>query len=246
MINDMLILQNKFQEIKRKKWIKSVKKGPTGIGATLEHLLGCEENSLEIPDFNSFEVKAKRKFSESYISLFNMTPSGKYYHETERLKNLYGYPDKILKQYKVLNNSIYTSKTTWIGNRFQFILKVNKEKKIVKLCIFDRNNNLIEDFINWDFDSIKEKLYRKLKNLAYFNAYTKFYKNEEYFYYYKIQFFRLKNFETFINLINDGTIRINFKIGVFRFGKRLGQIHDHGTSFEIKECDLLKLYEKLE
>ena len=31
---------------------------------------------------------------------------------------------------------------------------------------------------------------------------------------------------------------------MFTSGKRIGQIHDHGTSFEIKENDLLFLYKK--
>ena len=36
-----------------------------------------------------------------------------------------------------------------------------------------------------------------------------------------------------------------FKVGMFTSGKRFGQIHDHVTSFEIKENDLLFLYKKL-
>lgn len=246
MNKELEVFKKKFNQIKEIGWIRSIKQGPTGIGATFEKLLGCSENSLEIPDFNGIEIKTKRELSKGYIGLFNMTPTGKYYHEVERLKDTYGYPDKKLRNYKVLNNSVYSDKRTWIGTKFQFMLKLDMNNKIISLCIFDCSGNLIENFIHWDFDEIREKLYRKLKTLAYINAYSKYHNNHEYFYYYKMQIFKLKDFDTFIRLIDNGTIRINFKLGIFRSGKRVGQIHDHGTSFEIKECDLFKLYNKIQ
>lgn len=57
--------------------------------------------------------------------------------------------------------------------------------------------------------------------------------------------FELRDTQTFFNLIEQGKIRITFHIGVFYSGKRYGQIHDHGTSFEIKEQDLDLLFNKI-
>ena len=61
-----------------------------------------------------------------------------------------------------------------------------------------------------------------------------------------MKIYKLKDFETFINLIEKGIIRISLKIGVFRTGKRVGKIHDHGTSFCIEENNLDKLYDLIE
>ena len=66
--------------------------------------------------------------------------------------------------------------------------------------------------------------------------------NIEYFHYYKMTIYLLKNFDTFITLIEKGIIRVSFKINVFLSGPKKGKICDHGTSFDIRECDLHKLY----
>lgn len=240
-IDDLI---SKFEFIKSLGWVKSKRQGNDAVGRTFESLLGCDDNELEIPDFNEIEIKTKRNNSLSYVSLFNMTPSGKYYHEIERLRETFGYDDPKTKQFKVLNNSVYCSKRTFIGVYYQFMLKVDRKERKIYLCIFDISGSLIEKDIYWDFDIIEEKLYRKLKYLAFIKADCKFKNNIEHFYYRDINLFVLKDFDTFICLIEKGIIRITFKIGVFKSGRRIGQTHDHGTSFNIRECDLLKLYNK--
>jgi len=237
-------LKKEFNRIKDMGWVKGIRRGKDSIGRTFELLLGCEENGLEIPDYNGIEIKTKRSDSSAYIGLFNMTPSGKYYHEIERLRTTYGYNDTKTKKYKVLNNSVYCSKRTFIGIYHQFMLKVDRVQKKIFLCVFDVSGMLIEKDVYWDFDIIEEKLYRKLKYLAFVKAHRKFVNNVEYFKYYDIKLYVLKDFNTFIRLIEEGFIKITFKIGVFKSGKRIGQIHDHGTSFDIREIDLPKLFDE--
>ena len=58
-----------------------------------------------------------------------------------------------------------------------------------------------------------------------------------------MKIYKLKDFNTFINLLDSGIIRISIKIGIFREGNKLGKIHDHGTSFCIQEENLNKLYD---
>ena len=58
-----------------------------------------------------------------------------------------------------------------------------------------------------------------------------------------MKLYKLKDFDTFIDLLNKGIIRVSIKIGVFRDEKRFGKIHDHGTSFGIQEQNLNKLYD---
>ena len=40
-----------YEKIKAQGWIKTHRSGPTGIGKTLEDLLGIPENNLDEPDF---------------------------------------------------------------------------------------------------------------------------------------------------------------------------------------------------
>lgn len=242
MKTEIKALQEQFMKIRNKGWIKSIRSGSTGIGATLEHLLGIEENGLEIPDFGEVEIKTKRNYSKSYTTLFNCTPEGPHYHEIERLKDKYGYPDNDLKQYKVLNNSVFANDKTKVGSNYYFKLNVDRGQKKIFLNIIDIYGNVVENNVYWTFDTLMEKLHRKVKNIAFVDAIRKYIGNDEYFKYYKLTLYFLKDFNIFINLIEQGVIRITFKISIFKSGKRIGQIHDHGTGFDIKQNDLLKLY----
>lgn len=241
---NLIKLKDKFDEVKKMGWIKSIRKGSTGIGATFENIMGLSENSFEIPDFNGIEIKTKRNYSNSYTSLFNYSPEGKYCYEIDKLKDKFGYPDKILKNCKVLNKSFYCNMKVRVSN-YYFILKVNRSLKKIILKIIDLYGNLIEDEIYWNFKELEEKINRKLHFLAFVNACRKIDNKEEYFKYYKMDLYELKDFDTFIYLVEKGIIRITFKMSIFRTGPKCGLMHNHGTSFDIKEEDLLKLFNKI-
>lgn len=162
--------------------------------------------------------------------------------EIKRLKEKYGYPDSILKNMKVLNVSVYANNYLKIGMNYLFKLMVDRENKKLYLNVFDKNGKLIDNETFWSFELLEEKLIRKLQLLAVIDVLTQKNNNIEYYKYIEINFYKLKDFESFIYLIEKGYIRIIFKVSVFRTGKRLGQTHDHGTGFEIKEEDLKKLY----
>lgn len=46
-------------------WIRTHRSGPTGIGKTLEDLLGIVENNIDGPDFGDYELKSCRLDSNS-------------------------------------------------------------------------------------------------------------------------------------------------------------------------------------
>lgn len=58
----------KFKQLKTEGFIPSTRKGPTGIGHTLETYLGMTENN--IPDIRGVELKAHRTNVKSLITLF--------------------------------------------------------------------------------------------------------------------------------------------------------------------------------
>lgn len=236
-------LKQKFLKIKQKGWIKNIRKGSTGVGTTLEYLLNIPENNFEIPDFNGIEIKTKRTYGKSYTTLFNAKPDGPHYCETERLKEDYGYPHTKYKEYKVLNNSFFATKKTRIGIRYYFQLHIDRKQSKVFLLIFDIHGNLIENEVFWYFDTLKEKLYKKLKMIALIDSEVKTIGNQEYFRYYNLTIYKLKSFDEFLNLLEKGIIRVTFKISVFLSGKRKGETHDHGTGFDIQKDDLQKLYD---
>ncbi len=55
-------------------WIKTHRSGNTGIGKTLEDLLGITENNIQGPDFGSYELKSGRINSNSMLTLMTKSP----------------------------------------------------------------------------------------------------------------------------------------------------------------------------
>lgn len=66
---------------------------------------------------------------------------------------------------------------------------------------------------------------------------------QDYFKYSSISFYKFKGIETFFELVEKGIIRIYICLGVYKSGPKSGCEHDHGIRFDIKECNMLKLYD---
>ncbi len=63
-------LTKRLRQLSEKGFIKSQRKGPTGIGHLLESELGLSETNIAIPDIGGrVELKATRKDSKSLITL---------------------------------------------------------------------------------------------------------------------------------------------------------------------------------
>lgn len=245
MKENIIELYNKFVAIKKLGWIKSLRKGPTGVGMTFEYLIGKTEDFFELPDFKGIEIKARREYSKSYISLFNATPDGKYIFEIKRLTNKFGYPDKKVKFSKRLCGDVFANHLNMIGIKYQFKLVIDYNEEKVFLHVYNSDNELIDKNSFWTFKQLREKLERKFKYLAIVSAKNKINNDSEFFYYYKIEFFTLKSFECFLNCLNTGKIKVTFKVSVKTNEKNYGEIDDHGTSFAIKKEDISFLFQKI-
>jgi hypothetical protein len=57
---NMAELKDKLSVINQMGYVVSLRNGNTGIGYTLETLLGLEENNLKTPDFGDVELKSQR------------------------------------------------------------------------------------------------------------------------------------------------------------------------------------------
>lgn len=245
MIDELKNLKEKFITIKKRNWIKSMRKGYTGIGYTFEKMLGKNEDSNVLPDYNGIEIKTKRAYSKSYTTLFNIEPKGNTTYEIKRLYEKYGYISP-QKKTKVLYASVYSNIIKNVGIKYKFSLKIDKANKKINLQVFDKMKNMIDNSSYWDFDIIKEKLYKKMEYLALIKANRKIINNEEFFKYENITFYKLKDFDTFINILEKGIIRMTFKVsGIYTEGKKEGLLDNHGTSLNIKSDDLKLIYDEI-
>ncbi|MEG1987183.1 MAG: MvaI/BcnI family restriction endonuclease [Bacilli bacterium] len=236
-------LKDLFTNIKKKGWIKSKGKGNSAIGRTFEYLLNKEEDSFEIPDFAGIELKTTRKVTNQNIGLFNANPDGTYLFEAERIRMNYGYPSEC-KRFKIFCTSIYAHQIHLIKQN-NFEIKVNyKEEKVV--LHISKPNLVVDDTTFWSFDLLKEKLERKLNYLALVEAKYMVIDSIEYFKYEKMTIYKNVNFNSFINLIDNGKVGVSFKMSAFKSGARYGQVHNHGTGFTILSDFLPDMYSAVE
>ena len=71
-------LKRKLKSIKALGFVKTHRKGDTGIGKTLEDLLGIKENNIPLPDIGEVaELKAYRRSASSMLTLFTLEPQPK-------------------------------------------------------------------------------------------------------------------------------------------------------------------------
>ena len=62
--------QQAFARVRARGWVRSERRGPTGVGHTLERLLGLAENNIALPDLGFAELKAHRAGSLTPVTLF--------------------------------------------------------------------------------------------------------------------------------------------------------------------------------
>lgn len=239
-------LNSQFNKIKKLGWIESQRKGSTGIGQTLEFLLEKKEDRAPLPDYEDIEIKTKKYGSHSYTTLFSLTPkSEKTEYEINRLVTKFGYPDKTLKEYKVLNTEIYANQKNLVANRYYFQLEINRREKRIYLKVLNWNNTINEKEAYWNFSELEKRLNTKLRKLAVVHALKKNYMEKDYYKYYRIDFYLLKNFDTFLELLESDIIQVKLKVGVIKSGENKGKLHDYGTSFDINELNFEKLFHKI-
>lgn len=74
MINNMQDFIIAMENIENQGFIKTHRRGRTGIGKTLEDLLGIKENNIPGPDLTNVELKSARMHSKSMVTLTTQSP----------------------------------------------------------------------------------------------------------------------------------------------------------------------------
>jgi len=245
MIQDIEKLRKNFERIKNMGWVRETKKGNLSIGATFEALIGKERDELPIPDFGCVEIKTMNDNSKTRLHLFNLKPDGDCKFPIKRILECLVCPDKDNKECRVFYRSFNSKKITKIGKFKDGKIFVNRENEKIELLVYNEKCKNININVSWSFSWIEKRLMQKLRYLAIIRAAAKIVNGIGYYHYHKINFYKLKDFDTFLFLIENGIIEITFKIGVFKKGRRKGEVHDHGTDFSINIDNIDLLYDEI-
>lgn len=222
--NEKNELIQKLKNISNQGWIKTHRSGSTGIGYTLETMLGIKANSSTEPDFKGIEIKSSRLESNVRISLFSKTPI---YEPYSRLKlvETHGYEDN--KGRLNINQTIHYNKSNLRG----WGLKYFNENRLYTI----KNN---EKIFYWLRDILSEKLKSKHFRTMFVYAKNKGAGRNEEFKFIKAIYARDSNIENFDKELIDG----NISIDLVMHKKENGLIRDHGFLFKITKNRMINLF----
>ncbi len=219
-LNSFEDLKKRLVEIKEMGFIKTHRVGETGIGKTLEDLLGINENNVPGPNaLGWIELKTFRKDAKSMITLFTLAPSPPKINSI--LLEKYGYTS-LRGDRKILHTTVNGLNFNTIKGNLGFKIDVEKDK--INLVHF--KDGVIA---YWEEERLKDAFERKIKNLLLIKAETRGEGKNEEFWFNEGYLLSEFSFKSFKKLIKEGIILIDIRIGQYCDGRT----HDHGTGFRI-------------
>ena len=228
-----------FKRIKALGFIKSKRFNDTGIGKTFEDYLGVDENNLKDPDFAGYEIKSHRKTSSSYVTLFTKSPTLPS-KANSFLREKFGTPEGKLNV-NTVRTSVFSHKWNTYKKEFSFRIAVNEKTKTIDLISKKINGRKQTVECSWTFSEVKSA-FSKLNSLFFVTAEREKKRVHEYFHFTNATIFNKPTFQKLIDLINEGKVMVDIRLGVYSSGKNECKAHDHGTGFRIKSNHLSLLY----
>lgn len=228
-------------EINIKGFIPSTTNADSGVGDTLEALLGIQRNSSTAPDYKGIEIKASRLNSrtgkqENRSTLFSKIPNW----EISRLKSA----REILDNYGYVSSNTgrpalqVTLKNT--PNAQGLYLAYNEsESKIQNL--FDQGEQT-EEVVAWKITELEDSLREKHKKTFWVKAKTAKINGSEHFHYVRVIATSTPLVSNFSQLVNLGSIQMDFTISEKVKSDGGVKVRDHGYLWKIAPEDIGLLF----
>lgn len=151
-------------------WIRAEIKADTGIGRTVETLLGIKMNSSSDPDYKGIELKSFRDKRPSVKKgLFSKVPNW----DLSRLKNgtaiADAYGKDVGREHKTLHHTVQCPKPNSFNLRLNLDYKKNhlqieEDKKIDATQKYSPDNfKKVKDVVLWELDTLHQALLKKHK-----------------------------------------------------------------------------------
>ncbi len=223
-------LKKQLEEVKALGFVKTRRKGDTGVGKTLEDLLGLRENSIPLPDIRGVaELRAYRKRAAPMLTLFTLEPQPQGGDRDRALLDNFGYSKRKNDRAKELRSTLSCKRYNKHG------LKLRAEKN--KLRVVGRGKRLN---IYWDTDELEKRFAAKLPALVYALADSKRVKGVECFHFNEAYFLKGFDFAHFESMARKDAIAVDFRM----YYRANGSVRNHGTGFRVKIKQLYDCFEE--
>ncbi len=211
--------KKKFAKIQKSGWVQSIRKGPTGIGQTLEQLLGLTENNIALPDWGTVELKAHRIGSSSMITLFTFNRKAWQIKPLEAVRN-YGTPDENGR----LGLYYTMSRTPNSKGLFLFIEEEEISVRHISGVII----------ATWNLSTLAERFMQKLPGLLLVSAFSEMRGDSEWFKFDRAQLLTETSAEIIKNQMYAQNVQFDIRLKI--------KEHSDEARFVVKEEMLCWLF----
>jgi hypothetical protein len=217
--------QKRFAEIKKQGWVKTKRKGNTGIGQTLEQLLQLEENNFALPDLGFAELKSHRIGSSSMVTLFTFDRKAWKMNPLDAIRK-YGTKDK--------NGRLGLYFTLFFTpNESGLFLRV--ENKTISAC---HTSGAV--LAEWNTEVLSQQFKKKMPSLVFVHAESEMREGVEWFKYERAELLTEPSGEKFLEQIKKGNVVIDL-----RLHDRGTSARNHGTAFRTQDDNLSSLFKNV-
>lgn len=232
-------LLGKLKDLAAAGYIRTLRSGPTGVGFTLETLLGIKANAKKTPDYKGIEIKASRATesgrSTVRSTLFSMAPDwSKSPYSALRLLRTYGRDNEEGRR------QIYCTLDNVPNPTFGFYLRVeDSAAEISSRRGVPRHKPLTMDekVLAWSLDNLRLALQTKHRETFWIKAKTRGRGEREEFLYYEAQHTTGPLPANFEALIASGHIELDFLLSLKEGRNGQERARDHGYLFKMWERD---------
>lgn len=241
MDDNFIELINKFKEINKMRYVEGVNNFYNSAGLTFEKLLNKEADSFYFPDYKDIEIKTTQRFSRYAIGLFSSSFDGPYLYEANYILQKYGKEDLVVSGKKNMIINLKINEKIHFNNHY-FELKIDDAEKCIYLNIYDNMQNFLEKRGIITFQTLQEKYETKLKKLALVFASKKIIDNKISFRYYRINCYQSYEFNKFIKLLKNRTIKTTLILRVSRSEDSFGKNRSKGITFLIAKDKISEMF----
>jgi len=229
-------LLSRLHEISIAGWHVTKKEGPTGVGMTLEDLLGIPPNASGAPDYKGIELKSRRtaqgRQKKGLQTLFAKTPNWKLspIRSAANLLLEHGYESNGRRQ---LYCTVSAATST---NGMGFWLEPNPDGDEL-WCSRDVGDSR-QQLLYWDIEILRQSLKKKHRATMWVSASSKRDSGVEYFHYHTAELTRSPIHSQLGLRLQDGTVSLDLTLSE----KPDGKVRDHGYLFRCQSDVLHRVF----
>lgn len=223
-----------MRDVSRRGFVRTLRPGSTGVGMTLETMLGIAANSKQAPDYKGIEIKAKRGGKNSNRStLFSQVPDWKL--------SPVGSAMGLLKRRGYVRDGrlqLYHELDARQPNSMGLMLEVDEPSDWLKQIHVEPVTKQVTHDTTWQLKKLRDRLAQKHRETFWVHAHCRGKGEEEEFHYHAVEHTRAPKVRNLEALIEAGVISMDYTLSKISDTRA----RDHGYLFKIHPSNLGALF----